>query len=238
MRVAAVDDDPAQLSLLASTMRAMGHGCHTFTSGKALLRAMRTETFDLLLVDWQMPDMSGPDLVMWIREKVSTTLPVMFVTVRDEECDIVRGLNCGADDYMCKPVRVGELMARTRALLRRGRSGQQEQSDVRRFGDVEFDTRTRAVTMKGSPIDLRGREYDLALFLFKNVGQPLSRRHLTEALWGFGVELNSRTLDTLVSMVRGKMKLRPENGFKLGAVYNVGYRLDVLGDGSAGAATK
>ena len=233
-RVAAVDDDPAQLDLLASVMRAMGHGCHTFTSGKALLRAMRTETFDLLLVDWQMPEMSGPDLVMWIRDKVSTTLPVMFVTLRDEECDIVRGLDCGADDYMCKPVRVGELMARTRALLRRGRSVQREPSGVRRFGDVEFDTKVRAVTMKGTPVDLRGREYDLALFLFDHLGQSLSRRHITEALWGFGVELNSRMLDTMVSVVRGKMNLRPENGYKLRAVYNVGYRLDVLGDGSAG----
>jgi DNA-binding response OmpR family regulator len=234
MRVAAIDDDRVQLEVIASVMRTTGHACHTFESGKDFLRSMRTETFDLLIVDWQMPEMTGPDLVMWVREKVSSTVPVMFLSLRNEERDIVHGLDCGADDYMCKPIRVGELMARTRALLRRAHPGQKA-SGVQRFGDVEFDTNVRGVTLKGHCVELRGREFDLALFLFQNAGRILSRRHLLEALWGFGAQTSSRALDTLVSGVRVKMNLRPEAGFNLGAIYNVGYRLDILGAASGHA---
>ena len=119
MRIAAVDDDPLQLELFTQSLTALGHVCQTFETGAALLKALRRDTFDLLIVDWELPDTSGPDIIRWVREHVSRQLPILFVTHHQQERDIVEGLACGADDFMGKPVRVAELSARIRALLRR-----------------------------------------------------------------------------------------------------------------------
>ena len=119
MRIAALDDDALQLDLFKQATEAMGHVCHTHLNGADFLREMRRETFDLLIVDWHLPDTTGPEVVRWVRKNVGTQLPILFVTHRQEERDIVEGLGSGADDFMVKPVRIGELKARVTALLRR-----------------------------------------------------------------------------------------------------------------------
>lgn len=112
MRIAALDDDALQLQLLEQVVREAGHSCHTFLKGSALQQALRRESFDLLLVDWELPDIAGTEVVRWVREQVSKELPIIFITHRSEEADIVEGLSCGADDFMIKPVRAAELRAR------------------------------------------------------------------------------------------------------------------------------
>lgn len=224
MRIAALDDDPEQLELTKRTLAAIGHDCHVFLDGKTFLRALRRESFDLLVLDWQLPDITGPEVVRWVRENIEQHVPILFVTNRNEERDIIEALAVGADDFMVKPMRVGELMARVRALLRRAYQPQQTVEYV--WGVYHFDTSTRVLTIEGSPIELNQKEFDLALFLFQNLGRLLSRKHLLEAVWGIDADISSRSLDTHIWRLRVKLGLKPERGYRLTAVYSLGYRLE------------
>lgn len=120
MRIAAIDDDPAQLDLVRVVVASMGHDCHLFENANALLRVLSKETFDLFIVDWELPDIPGLDVIRAIRDTAMAPVPILMMTNRSDERDIIEGLNCGADDYMVKSARVGELRARLMALLRRG----------------------------------------------------------------------------------------------------------------------
>lgn len=231
MRVAALDDDSTQLELTQRTLASMGHDCHGFTDSKSFLRALRRESFDLLVLDWQLPDISGLEVLRWARENLQERVPVLFITNRNTEADVIEGLSAGADDFMIKPMRVGELMARVKALLRRAYH-QQTPSELA-FGRYRFDVAGAQITIDGNPATLKQKEFDLALFLFQNIGRLLSRKHLLEAVWGIEAEVSSRSLDTHVSRLRTKLGLHPENGYRLAAIYSVGYRLETIGVGTA-----
>jgi DNA-binding response OmpR family regulator len=226
MRIAALDDDALQLDLIRQATEAMGHVCHAHLNGAELLREMRRETFDLLIVDWHLPDTTGPEIVRWVRKNVGAQMPILFVTHRQEERDIVEGLGSGADDFMVKPVRIGELRARVAALLRRAYPA--NAGGVHEFGRYRFLSETRSIEIDGVPVELKNREYDLALFLFQNMGRLLSRDHLKEIIWGQVADVLSRSLDTHISRLRTLLDLRPANGFILSAVYGIGYRFDAV----------
>ncbi len=226
MRIAALDDDALQLEWVQQATESMGHVCRTYMEGAELQRALRRETFDLLIVDWQLPDTTGPKVVRWVRDNVAEPIPILFVTHRQEERDIVEGLGSGADDFMVKPVRVGELKARVSALLRRAYPDHSGAAVA--FGRYRFLPETRSIELDGRPVELKNREYELALFLFQNMGRLLSRDHLKEAVWGQVPEVNSRSLDTHISRLRGQLDLRPANGFVITSVYGVGYRFEAV----------
>jgi DNA-binding response OmpR family regulator len=227
MRIAVLDDDRSQTDLVCQVLNAAGHFCHPFQSGKELLNQLRRESFDMLIIDWQVPDLSGADVLRWAREKLPTNLPVLFMTSRSGEDDIVAGLAAGADDYMIKPIRRGELLARVQALLRRAYPSQNPIEQIQ-FGNFVFEARTGRLTMSGTPIEVTQKEFDLALLFFRNLGRPLSRAYILEAVWARDVEIPSRTMDTHVSRVRSKLQLRPEHGFRLAPVYSYGYRLEQM----------
>ena len=235
MRIAILDDDDLQLELIRHLLERSGFHCHAFASGRALMRELRRESFDLLVLDWHVPDISGPEVLKWVREeadqRTEQRIPVLFVTGRTSEDDIVAGLAAGADDYMIKPLRPSELVARVQALLRRAYPGvvrdrvefepyrfEPQQSEV--FFTIAGSSRTVALTQK---------EFDLALLLFRNAGRPLSRSHIRESVWGSDVEIPSRTIDTHVSRIRSKLELGPEAGYRVMPVYSYGYRLDRIG---------
>lgn len=226
MRIAALDDDALQLDLIRQATEAMGHICHTHCSGAELMRELRRQTFDLLIIDWQLPDTTGPEVVRWVRQHVDAKIPVLFVTHRQEERDIVEGLGSGADDFMVKPVRIGELTARVSALLRRAYP--ENAAGILDFGRYRFVPETRSIEMDGKPVELKNREYDLALFLFQNMGRLLSRDHLREIVWGQAADVMSRSLDTHISRLRSLLDLRPANGYIVTAVYGVGYRFEAV----------
>lgn len=230
MRIAALDDESCVLELIQHTMTGIGHECHGFEDGRSLLREFRQQTYDLLILDWSLPDVQGPNVVKWIRQDLNSRLPILFVTNRREETDMVEGLSAGADDFMVKPIRVAELEARVKALLRRAYPAQHQAELV--FGPYHFMPQSRTLQVNGEVVELKHREYELALFLFQNLGRLLSREHLREAVWGLGAETPSRSLDTHVSRLRTKLDLRPANGFLLSAVYGLGYRLEAI-DGEA-----
>lgn len=223
MRVAALDDEVIELELINHTLSAMGHDCQTFTDGTSFLRAMNRESFDMLLIDWQMPGISGLDVVRWVRENIERALPILFITNRSEERDIVDALTAGADDFMVKPVRVRELMARVNALIRRTYPPNKPNHT---FGAYRFIPLKTQVEINGEIVNLKRKEYDLAYFLFQNAGQLLSRDHLREQIWNDSGNDKSRSLDTHLSRIRNKLHLRPEHGWNLISVYGLGCRLE------------
>lgn len=191
------------------------------------MNQLRRESYDMLVLDWQVPDLSGPEVLRWVRDKLPKTIPVLFITSRSGEDDIVEGLAAGADDYMIKPIRRSELVARVQALLRRAYPIQNTSEQIV-FNDYLFETRSGRLTLAGKPIEITQKEFDLALLFFRNLGRPLSRAYILEAVWSRDVDIPSRTMDTHVSRVRSKLQLRPENGYRLAPVYSYGYRLEQL----------
>jgi DNA-binding response OmpR family regulator len=179
---------------------------------------------------------NGDAVLVWVRANVRDNLPVLFTTARDTEQDIVRALKEGADDYLVKPLRKHELLARVEALGRRSKP-QPRLTDALRVGDFEIDLGKRTVLRAGRPVDLTQKDFDLAVFLFRNVGNLVSRGHILESVWGRSPDLNTRTVDTHVSRLRSKLGLVPEHGWRLTAVYQHGYRLEAItGDAANGSA--
>lgn len=228
MRIASVEDDETQAELIRELLEEAGFTCTSFGTGSAFLRALRDQAFDLLVIDWQLPDVSGYEVVSWVRQQSGRLPPVLFLTSRTEESDIVAGLAVGADDYMAKPIRPGELVARVRALLRRAYPDAQQEQLISQ-GAYRLDARARTILLSGEPVELSPREFDLALFLFRNIGRLMSREVVEQAVWGRAMEAGSRTLDTHISRLRIKLALRPDNGVRLTSVYSHGYRFEEAG---------
>jgi len=227
MRIALVDDDPTQLEMMRWVLTAAGHHCHTYPSAKAFQHEMRRESFDLLVLDWMLPDNDGVSVMRWVRSSLEQRVPILFVTSKTDEESIVLALSTGADDYMIKPLRRGELIARVGALLRRAYPEDTAPETIDMCGLI-FEPKTTTVTVDGQRISLTHKEFDLALLLFRNLGKPLSRSHIQESVWGHEEDIPSRTMDTHVSRVRSKLSLRPEVGFRLAPVYSYGYRLEAI----------
>jgi len=224
MRIAILEDDPDQLALLQRWLAQDGHDVHGYATGREVMMRAGRESFDLFVLDWQVPDVSGTEVLQWLRNNVSKTVPVLFVTVRDSEEDIVFALEHGADDYMIKPARQHELLARLHALLRRAYP--REEDKQLSFPPYDIDTRRNEIRRDGAKVELTPKEYDLAVFLFRNIGRLMSRGHMQEAIWGRSGDLATRTVDTHVSQVRKKLDLRAESGYRVVPVYNYGYRLE------------
>lgn len=225
MRIAILEDDREQAGLIATWLEMAGHHCAADHTSEAFLKTVLRESFDLLMIDWMVPRMSGIEVMKRYRESARDYTPVLFVTARDAEEDVVLALQAGADDYMSKPLRRNELLARVTALARRARSGAGEQQlpDSLPF---TFDLETHSLALDGRPIDLTEREFELALFMFRNAGRVLSRGHILEMLWGVQQpDVQTRTVDTHISRLRKKLHLGGDSGWLLTAVYQHGYRL-------------
>ena len=227
MRIALLEDDRDQIVLLRGWLEGAGHSLHAFERGGDFLREVTRESFDVFLLDWMIPDKSGTEVLAWVRANLKERVPVLFVTARDAEEDIVSVLQAGADDYMVKPLRKAELLARITAVARRARPADSG-SSVTDYGEYRVDSERRSITRNGKEIELTQKDFDLAVFLFQNLGRLLSRGHIFEAVWGQSTEINTRTIDTHVSRLRSRLGFAPENGWRLGAVYQHGYRLERL----------
>lgn len=225
MRIAVLDHNTVELELICSILNSAGHTATGCSSGNDLIHYLKRDGADMLILDWQGSDLSSKEVMHWLRDKQQMTMPVLFVTGRSGEDDIVDGLAAGANDYMIKPLRRSELVARVQALLRRSYPNLHMPENLE-FGHYIFETRSARLLISGELIDLTQKEFDLALLLFRNLSRPLSRAYILEAVWSRDVDIPSRTLDTHISRVRNKLQLRPENGFRLAPVYSYGYRLE------------
>jgi DNA-binding response OmpR family regulator len=234
MRIAVLDDDSEQREFLDSLITEAGFSCHLFPSAENFINLSRRENFDLLIVDWGLPGLSGLQLTSWVRHHLGGRLPILMLTCRAEASDIVEGLNAGADDYIVKPFQPGVLMARVRALLRRAWA-QPSGGAVVSVEGYAFDGRAETVAFDGKTVVLTSKEFALALLMFQNLHRTLSRGYMLEAIWGRNPDLPTRTLDMHVSRIRTKLGLRPERGYRLAPVYSYGYRLERLESEAAAA---
>lgn len=225
MRIALVEDDIDQSEVLSFWLNEAEHDTSEFFNGASLLDAMGKQYFDLYIVDWILPDMNGGEVIRQIRAQVGWNTPVLVTTVLNKEQDIVEGLSSGADDYLCKPVKQGEFIARIEALTRRLRARAQP---VLRVGSYELDSEQQRVRVHGTKIELTQKEFDLAWYLISNPGTLFSRNQLLDKIWGVSADVDTRTVDTHVSRLRRKLSLNESNGWKLESIYGYGYRLEAL----------
>ncbi|NUT74173.1 response regulator transcription factor [Pseudomonas sp. C1C7] len=232
MRIAVLDDEPAELRRVEQTLHQMTEpgedawALHSFERGEDLLRQLRRETYDLLILDWQLPDLSGIALLQWTREHMDAPPAAIMLTSRDTESDIVQALNAGADDYVSKPFRPNELKARVTAVLRRRSQQRTAANEVLSFNDLVFDDADLTIKRAGKPIVLTEREYRLARCLFTNLGRPLSREYLYQRFWTHEEMDSSRPLDTHIYRLRNKLGLTADRGWQLLTIYGYGYRLE------------
>lgn len=228
MHIASVEDDFAQGELIQSIISKMGHRCTVFPNGRDYLAALAKKTFDFLLIDWELPDISGFDVLRWVRSNLGHDIPVIFVTNRSEESDLVAALHAGADDYIIKPVREAELLARVQALARRT-ARLPVQDTPFRCAVYQVDPANGRIELNGEAVELAPMEFELALLFLRNPGQLFSRDVLSSSVWNRDIPATSRTIDTHLSNIRRKLQLKPENGVRLSASYALGYRLELLG---------
>ena len=226
MRVAILEDDPDQAELVSLWLKDAGHSISSSADAAAFLRAVRRDSYDIYVLDWVLPDMSGIEVLKKLRKEMHDFTPVIIATAKDEEQSIVKGLESGADDYLVKPIRQAELVARVSAILRRAAGGKSDEEAVD-ASPYELDVAKQAVSLNGEPIALTNREFALANFLFRNPGKMLSRSHILEAIWGIeNAAVSTRTVDTHISRLRRKLELGEQNGWTLSAIYQHGYRME------------
>jgi len=229
-RIAILEDDLAQAELLTSWLKEAGYAYILYQNGKSLLQDLKSESFDLLMLDWELPDTTGVDVVKHVRETINWHIPVLFTTNRDSEEDIVTALEAGADDYLIKPLRKGETFARLHALSRRLTSETEKNSQEINYEPYTLIPSTSIVKLSDKNIQLTAKEFELTMFLFNNSGRVLSRGHILESVWGQRPDLNTRTVDTHMSLLRQKLSLRPQNGWRLSTIYRHGYRLEEINE--------
>src|SRR5262249_35403900 len=223
MRIAIVEDDPYQLELVCHWLSAGGHEPQAFQDAAAFLKVEWDKQFEMLILDWNLGEHSGIDLVRSIRQ--SSKVQVLFCTARADQDDVVKALREGVDDYLIKPLRRLELLARIESVARRARKVQAK-DEVFEVNELQVDCRSRTITRDGAFVELSGKDFDLAVLFFRNVGRLLSRAHIHQAVWGPSGAVTSRTLDTHVSRIRSKLGLQPAQGWHLKSVYAHGYRLE------------
>jgi DNA-binding response OmpR family regulator len=223
MYAAVLEDDTDQRDLILLWLTQGAHQVRGFASGEEFTVALRRERFELLVIDWMLPDTSGEAVIRWVREHVGWEVPIIVLTARDDEETVLTALKAGADDYLIKPARPAEILARIQALSRRYKMGSMP---LLHLGAYEIDRQRVRIAIDGMPVELTQKEFDLATYFFQNPGQLLSRDHLLNRIWGINTEVDTRTVDTHVSRLRKKLKLDGALGWKVMPVYGYGYRCE------------
>jgi len=224
MYIAIIEDDPSQAKLISVWLEKAGHACKVFPRGKAFIDNATTEQFDLLIIDWVLPDINGDDVLRWARNNLGWEIPIVFMTFRDTTDDIAKILHLGADDYISKSVDRKELLARISSLQRRAKFSPQT-SKIINVGDYEVDNAQHKIFYRGDEIPLTPKEFKLAYYLFKNVNQLRTRADLLANVWGRNAEISTRTVDIHISRLRKKLKVDQDERWKLESVSSLGYRL-------------
>ncbi len=225
--VGLLEDDQDQADLIRVWLEAAGYQVRWYADSKEFRRKLGAESIDLLVLDWNLgTQTTGLEVLEWMRQSAHQRLPVVFLTARTSEQDIVTGLQAGADDYVVKPAKQAELLARLASVLRRTGVNIQAAGWLGEVEPYQIDMERRSIRINDEEIELTDREFDLASYLFRRHGRIVSREALLENVWNLSGDVNTRTVDTHVSRLRKKLQLSGDNGWALSAVYQHGYRLE------------
>jgi DNA-binding response OmpR family regulator len=228
-----VEDDENLRLALTDNLADEGYFVEAVSGAAAALRAAAARPFNVVVLDIMLPDGDGYSVCRKLREQGSTAA-VLMLTARTLEDDVVRGFDSGADDYLAKPYRLRELLARIGVLARRGTAGApppttggvaKEKRDV--VAGIAIDRKARVVVREGAEIDLTRTEFDLLLCLIDHVGEALTREAILDQVWGKGIVVEQRTVDNFISSLKRKLGWHDGCGFNIRAVRGIGYRFDV-----------
>ncbi|MCG7276309.1 MULTISPECIES: response regulator transcription factor [Corynebacterium] len=225
-----VEDEESLADPLAFLLRKEGFDVLLAPDGPSALEQFAANTVDIVLLDLMLPGMSGTDVCKQLR--ATSSVPVIMVTARDSEIDKVVGLELGADDYVTKPYSSRELIARIRAVLRRGgevsSEGSEEEPDdqVLEGGRVRMDVERHTVLVDGHPVSMPLKEFDLLEYLLRNAGRVLTRGQLIDRIWGADYVGDTKTLDVHVKRLRSKIESEPSHPKHLVTVRGLGYKFE------------
>ncbi|KAM3115448.1 response regulator transcription factor [Phormidesmis sp. 146-33] len=220
MLILLAEDDPAQLEPLRTALSKVGHAVDAVEDGETAQWLISDRNYDLLILDWMLPKVSGLDLCRHYR-RVGKTAPVLMLTAKDTTSDKVAGLDAGADDYLVKPIDVIELLARVRAL---GRRSPLWKGDTLSLGELQLHLTNLTIEHHALTTQLSGREFQLMEYLMRHPRQVLSHEQIEQALWGWGSQPESNAVTTLVRRLRQRLQAVGAKDW-LETVYGVGYRL-------------
>nr|VDG62540.1 two-component response regulator [Streptococcus thermophilus] len=218
-KILVVDDDPAISEMLTIVLEAEGFEAVPVTDGGAAVGAFREQNPDLVLLDLMLPGMSGVDICKEIRKE--SNVPIVMLTAKTDTVDVVLGLESGADDYITKPFKPRELIARIRARLRQN---SEEPSELLEIGDLQVDVPQHIVTRAGKEISLTPLEFDLLVELARKPQQVQTREELLESVWGYRNASDTRLVNVHVQRLRSKIEHDPENPEIILTVRGVGYK--------------
>ncbi len=222
MKVGILEDDLTQIEIYKTWLKTEENEVTGYSCATAFKEAVLTQNFDLLIIDMVLPKSNGLQVLEWVRATKGWELPIIFATSINSEIDIVNTLRAGADDYVVKPAKFSEFIARIESVSRRSRY-----PVIQSIGVYEIDKKLKQIKNGREVIPLTQKEFDLAIYFFQNSGKLLSRKHLLDKLWGLNSQVDTRTLDTHVSKIRSKLNIRIENGLQIVPVYGYGYRSEI-----------
>ncbi len=225
-RVLVVDDEPVLADTIRYNLRREGYEVQVANDGNEALKLATAAAPDLVVLDLMLPGIDGLEVCRQLRRE--STVPILMLTAKDDEVDKIVGLEVGADDYMTKPFSMRELLARVRAMLRRSRMQQQapaaDGAQPVCSGDLEADPLQRRVTLRGTVLQLKPKEFDLLVHLMQQRGRVLTRDQLLERVWGYTFGGDTRTVDVHIRWLREKIEEDPGSPRRLETVRGVGYR--------------
>jgi two-component system alkaline phosphatase synthesis response regulator PhoP len=217
-----IEDDSTMLRGLKDNFEYKGYRTITAKDGEEGLNAALNAKPDLIILDIMLPEINGYEICRLIR-KENLDMPIIMLTAKGEESDVVLGLNLGADDYVTKPFSIRELLARVERFLSRRRK---EQGDVFEFGRMQLDTTAMTLSRGKKRIELSPKEFSLLCYLVRNRGRALTRDQILNAVWGYDCFVNSRTVDRFVTTLRNKIEPNPHDPQYIRTMRTIGYKFD------------
>jgi DNA-binding response OmpR family regulator len=221
-RILIVEDDPALLRGLKDNFEAHGYEVRTANDGQKALEALSQAPPDLLLLDLMLPKVNGYDICKSVRAR-QLDLPIIMLTAKGQEDDIVRGLELGADDYVTKPFSIRELLARVKAFLRR----KSPDNETTEFGNYRLDRAAHKLFRQGKEVELTAKEFRLLDFFLQRSGRALTRDSILDGVWGNEVIVTDRSVDRCVTTLRAKIEDDPHNPIFIRTIRDIGYRFEI-----------
>jgi two-component system alkaline phosphatase synthesis response regulator PhoP len=222
-KILIVEDEPGLATTLKDRLQKEGHAVSVAYDGNSGMEIATREPFDIMILDIMLPGQSGLAVCQKVRE-LGSNAPILMLTARRQTMDKVIGLRTGADDYLTKPFKMVELLARVDALLRRAGAGKAGTYGCYHFGDLQIDMRSTEVMREGLPVTLSAKEFHLLRYFVEHRGATISRDELLREVWGYGGRPTTRTVDVHVAWLRQKIEKDPKNPQFIHTIVGMGYK--------------